>query len=1550
MIELLIEAAHALGHFLFVVLSGLKRIGEICFYFTRDTFRAHFNLIAQKTAPFEQEILKKTPPKPSDLNILGQLALTIIPVTVLSWVLALTIAPLIYNSTLLLISFFIRATNLALLDIPEKKLPSPEGNMPWYRVVYGLPGLVFGTALGLVSAGIIGFVRSITNSFKTIPHSFASVVNLALDEDDEFEEWGLNQDKRPFAQKYILGAFGLLLGGMAGVIGFGVVGIGRVISNSFKTTRAIFISEINLVLDSEIEVKDKRSWAQKYLLGAMGIPFGVFLGTVGFLTIGISRIISNSWQTTKHLAISGANLPRHSNEQLPGGLSEDHRSALHRYVLGLPGLIIGAFAALLAIGVSSIRRIIIESAKTTATVFIEISQFALEEEAEDLSLLPDLRPERRFADRFQFGAPGLVLGTIAGSLSFLVIIAARIIKNSAESAILGFAAVTNLALDEEDELDEGKLTNDKRSFTNRYILGGFGLLLGTAAGTLGFTTVLLARIIHNSIQTAISVSGSAYKLALNRQSNVIEGDQRPGFHKYILGFPGLIIGLFTGALAFTFGCIQRVISESIVSLQEAFTVVVNQALPEAIELTDNKRHPLDRFIFGGLGLAGGAILGFAGFLAIGIARIIVSSAESAAHSFASVTNLALHKEDRFKTWGLKQDKRPPHITYGLGFPGIILGAIAGMVGFIDVAFGRIISNSFQTAFSLSVSAINIVVHKEIKAGLQHETRSPFRTYVLGLPGLIIGVIPAAISFLIAGLRRVIIETAKTGKEVAELIVDKALPENLKNEKSARQRLFYDIYLFGAGGFIAGSVIGGMGFLAVGAIRVISNSFKTALDTFATVTNLALDKENVFETYGLNKGERSNSQRYGLGLPGIFFGAMLGGIGIAAVTAGRSLSNSLETAFRITISAINAVNYDEETIAGDLQHDPRSGARKFGFGFPGLILGSITASIAILFTIARRMVIESAITGSMVYEAVVNEARSVRLKESAKTERSLVNQILGLPGILAGLTVGALGFCLIGARRILSNSAASFVHVLISTTNLALAPEDENTEYGLKKDSRPFFHTYGLGLFGVVLGGLAGGLSFLAVGMARVISNSYTTAVSLSLSAYYLITPANGNKAGLDDDSRSVFRKFILGSPGLLIGSISAGFAILAAVTQRIIVESGHTAVESFIYLQNSTVPPEEEIPPPAIPRSFANRFIFGAPGLLLGGIPGVFFVTISIMSQVVANSIQSGKWTYIVVANLGLSKENEFDYPDRQEEAKRSLLSKSLLGLPGIVIGSILGALTLLTIASAKLVYHNARSFLSLSGSILNGSLELPVFSGLAGDKRDNLSKSVGVFGYALALAAALPVAATILFFRKVVPVIIALVLGFVCAPLVAALKGLALAAKKPRFEPDAPAEDLREQQFKNIYSSLTPWGQLPENSQIRSDGNGRKGAVCFTRKALTFNTSTMTEYCLDQLLEAYRRSADKENFFEQEFPEEVQKIKAHYQVFSFIELQQEVEMREKQIDEIAQFVKDYVNRKVSQVPNIYSKPENSWSSVFWGKATAEGVEENSTLQPGTSV
>lgn len=381
-------------------------------------------------------------------------------------------------------------------------------------------------------------------------------------------------------------------------------------------------------------------------------------------------------------------------------------------------------------------------------------------------------------------------------------------------------------------------------------------------------------------------------------------------------------------------------------------------------------------------------------------------------------------------------------------------------------------------------------------------------------------------------------------------------------------------------------------------------------------------------------------------------------------------------------------------------------------------------------------------------------------------------------------------------------------------------------------------------------------------------------------------------------------------------------------------------------MANLTASPEEEIPLSKKPRSFADRFLFGAPGLLLGGIPGAFALTVSGIVQVLVNSIQSGRWTFIVLTNLGLSKENEFAYPDRQEEAKRSLLGKSLLGLPGIIFGSILGAFALFTILSAKFVYHNVVSWLSLSGSLLNAALELPVFSGLAGDKRDQLSKIAGLWGYGLALAVTLPISASILFFRKVVPVLLALVLGFVCSPLIAALKGLGQAVKKPRFEPDAPAADMKEQKFKNIYSSLTAWGQLPENGQISEAGNGRKGAFCFTRKAFTFNTSTMTEYCLDQLLAAYRGSTDKENFFEKEFPDAVEAIKEHYRVFSCIELQQETEMREEQIDDIAQFVKDYIKNGTSKVPAIYSKPEHSWSSIFWGKPGKE-KEEEPVPQPG---
>ena len=97
--EILVELPRNMANAFWSVAIPLWNAGVIATEFTVKTFRAHFNVIARFTAPIEKELLKTKPPKPSELNILGQIAL--FPLIILSWLLAATVAPLIYNSVVL---------------------------------------------------------------------------------------------------------------------------------------------------------------------------------------------------------------------------------------------------------------------------------------------------------------------------------------------------------------------------------------------------------------------------------------------------------------------------------------------------------------------------------------------------------------------------------------------------------------------------------------------------------------------------------------------------------------------------------------------------------------------------------------------------------------------------------------------------------------------------------------------------------------------------------------------------------------------------------------------------------------------------------------------------------------------------------------------------------------------------------------------------------------------------------------------------------------------------------------------------------------------------------------------------------------------------------------------------------------------------------------------------------------------------------------------------------------------------------------------------------
>ena len=1095
MIELLTEFLHNLAFLFGAVISGLGRVGVISFSFIRDTFRAHFNLIGQYTAPLEQELLDKEPPKPSSLNIIGQIVLTLFPLTILSWLISLTIVPLIYNSGLLSIVGFMRVTNLALLDLSkEEQLSVPKGSMSWYRVIYGLPGFILGGSVGLISAGFIGLVRIIINSFESIWHSFASVTNFSLEQEDKIQRFSLEKDDRPVLKKYILGFPGIIVGGLAGGLGIIAVYAGRVLVNSYKTT--------------------------------------------------------------KSLTVSGINVARHENEQIEAALEHDERSNFFKYGLGFPGLFLGSVTAGVGLALSALQRSIVQSWKTAKYLFVRIVRQAW---------LP--------------GRDGV---------------------KERESLLIANESI--------------RLT----STIDYYFFGAPGFVLGSLAGSLGFVAVILGRVISNSFITARSLTISGMNLIRHDNEQIKAGlkhDKRSVFLKYILGFPGLIIGSGGAILGIAIGSVERFSKESWKTTKEIFSVFVKQALPADEEQEDfhsentEPRSFIDRYVFGGSGLFFGFISGGFAYLGIIAKHSTNHSIVSAKHIFATIINPVLDSEDQFKSYGLDKDSRPAKEKYGLGLPGIIAGSIGGSLGVVVIS----------------------------------------------------------------------------------------------------------------------------------ASKVVFHSWHSALHSFATLTNLALAKEDKIRRYGLDKDERLTYQRYGLGLPGLLFGGLIGPLGFATVGLGRVLANSYKTIKSLTVSAINLARHNNEQIEAALEDDKRGNFLKYGLGFPGLILGPFIAGIGLGLSILRRTAVESWKTSKETYALIIRPE-----------------------------------------------------------------PVEESDEF-------------------------------------------------------------------------------------------------------------------------------EQELLP--VQRSFIDRYLFGAAGFIGGvGFGGLVYVGRG-LSRLFKESFDTGSRMFTTIANLGLTENERFQTQQLEQNDPRSWQLKYLLGLPGAGIGAVFGTIFLSAIGIAKLTTHSFNSWRSLSGSILNGSLELPLFGGLAADKRSNIGKVTGILGYAFALLTTLPVGIIIFTFKKVIPVALGLLLGILSSPIVAGLKAINQSVKQPRFA-DERSADEKEQRFRNIYSSLTEWGQLAENSRISEDQNGRKGPSAFTRKAFTFNISTITEYTLDQLLKGYRESTDQEAFFEEggEFSVIIDEVKEHYKEFSYLEPHHYTAMRDEQIDNIGTFVKNYVLGKQNTVPqNMYEDPKNNWTATFWG-------------------
>ncbi|MBA2709373.1 MAG: hypothetical protein H0U57_02085 [Tatlockia sp.] len=1557
MFELLRELARNLGIALLALVSALTRAGITSYYFIRDTFRAHYNLLGQFTAPIETELLGTAPPSLSSLNIFGQIALTLLPLTVLAWIISLTVAPLLYNSIRFIKSSVVGAFSLIFLDLPEyEQIGLSQEDIaelkqrPWYRYVYGLPGILLGAGIGLVAAGVFGLLRVIANSFESFKPGFAFITNLALDNEDSIED----DDERPWQKRYLFGFPGLVLGAIFGIcFGFPIVALVRILGNSFKNILSLRIAGLNLIPDEE--------------------------------------------------------------RPIDGGFKFDLKPSFSRkYILGFPGLILGSLIALIAITRKIAQKIIVESWKTASQFTRDIVEQALpaEENLEQMQSSHSEVNSRSYVQRFFWGAPGVLLGLIGGVIGYSAVMLGRVLISSYLSALSSFVVVANFSLHPEDKIKEQPFNKEAKSF------GLPGFIFGGTAGILAFLAIGFTRIVFNSFKTTKRFTNSAVNLVIHENEqfeDILTNDER-SLQQKLLGAFGYILGLLTAALGIAIAGVRRIIIESWKSTQSAFKAIAEEArsltedeylieseptqMDQELIIESEKRSILDQYILGSPGLVLGILAGSVRYAGTLLAQVGEQSYTSAKRSFLSITNFGLHPSHHISEEHLANDFRLSKQIYGFGFPGIILGGLAGIFGFLIMGFGR---NSYETAKRLRASSLNAVRTEQIEENLETDQRGGVFQYALGFPGLVIGSFISLGAIAIVALDRSRIESWLTTKEFFNSITSQVLPVDYKAPEHSffdKNRTNFTRYVIGGPGVILGLLSGSIAFAGIALVRIAVNSVKSTWNSFVSVSMLAVDFKYESD-YGLSKDSRENPLKYGFGFIGIVLGGAGGIFGFVGIGLGRILVNSAKNVKSLTIKGWNFVQDDEEEIDRVEIEEEWSFFAKNILGFPGLVIGLFTAAFAIAFSALQRSAIESLKTAKIIYSNIANAAREEEFsvvnesdfdlslnvesgsegdfsaEELFESEESVVKSpgieskkrsklnhyFFGAPGYLIGGIAGIAGFAGIIIKRIFKESLRTTVFSFVTVINLAL---DSNDIYTLEANRRPL--KYGFGFPGLFLGSLSGSLAFLAISLGRIITNSFESMRRLSASTINLVRLEQVNDS-LNNDERSRFRVFGLGAPGVVIGLLMGSIGFLIATLERVAIESFKIATQLFITMTAKAFPESGEqrfrefmtSVSPNPPGPYGQ--IFGLPGYLLGVIAGGFGFAVVGFSRVVSESINfvlvglgriinesknTGTRMFTSVANLGLDPENneQFFYPQLETNDGRSWPAKYLLGLPGALLGAILGGITLAGIVVVKIATQSFESWRALSGSLLNGSLRMPLFSGLGGDVRSTHQKIMGSLGYLLTLVTTLPISALIFSFKTAIPALLGLVLGALSSPFIATIKGFLLASNPPRFEENVELsanlteqEQLAkstEQRFKNLYSSATVWGQLAENTEIKENQNGRKGPESFARKAFTFNLSSLHENLLDSLLAAYRKSADKEHFFDDngEYLAILENVEEYYSELSCLEPRQAIEDREEQIKVLGEFIKDYIKGKTNRVPeHLYSNPKKSWSAIFWGSS-----------------
>jgi len=572
----------------------------------------------------------------------------------------------------------------------------------WDNIGYVSRGFNFIFAMPVALVGAFAI-----NTAHNVARVTVTFTNYPLEKEDEIPR---TEDKRTFAN-YFLGGLGYLIAIVPAALGFLGVVVGRALTNNYKSLVLVAGKMTNVPLykhetddaqsDEIIMSEDKRHWARKYVLGFPGLLLGTVVGAVGFASVVVGRALTNSYKSLVLVAGKMTNVPlyKHETDDAQSDeiiMSEDTRHWARKYVLGFPGLLVGAVVGAVGFAGVVVGRALTNSYKSLVLVAGKMINVPLYHESETKSDRIKMSEDKRhWARKYVLGFPGLLLGTVVGAVGFASVVVGRALTNSYKSLVLVAGKMTNVPLykheTDDAQSDEIIMSEDTRHWARKYVLGFPGLLVGAVVGAVGFAGVVVGRALTNSYKSLVLVAGKMVNVPLyhedeNKSDRIkMSEDTRYWARKYVLGFPGLLLGTVVGVVGFAGVVVGRALTNNYKSLVLVAGKMINVPLYEdkinsdksdKIKMSEDTRHWARKYVLSFPGLLVGAVVGAVGFAGVIVGRVLTNNWESFKLTAGKLINLSLDNNNQIP---MKDDTRGLVRQFGVGIVGAAVGAVVGAV-------------------------------------------------------------------------------------------------------------------------------------------------------------------------------------------------------------------------------------------------------------------------------------------------------------------------------------------------------------------------------------------------------------------------------------------------------------------------------------------------------------------------------------------------------------------------------------------------------------------------------------------------------------------------------------------------------------------------------------------------------------------------------------------------------------------------------------------------------------------------------------------------------